>query len=105
MKGLRQYIRKYGRHLTEELALSVVDCRWNPLEVEEYSRDLVYYNVTKSSLGDMVYLANRYRMVRKANRQSCIRFALDVVGDIGLEGYAFDEMLCCNKDIDLRKYI
>lgn len=105
MKGLKQYIRKHGKHLTEELALSVIDCKWNPSEVEEYSKDLVYYNVTKSSLGDMVYLVNRYKIMKKANWQSCIRFALNVIGEVKLEGYAFNEMLYYNKDIDLRKYI
>lgn len=105
MKGLKQYIRKHGRHLTEELALSVIDCKWNPSKVEQYLKDLVYYNVTKSSLGDMVYLVNRYKIMKKANRQSCIRFALNVVEEVKLEGYAFDEMLYYNKNIDLRKYI
>lgn len=104
MKGLRQYIRKHGKHLTEELAIAVVKCKWNPSEIDEYTKDLVYYNVTKASLGDMVYLVNSYRMIRKANRQSCIRFALNVIGETKLEGYAFNEMLYNNKDIDLRNY-
>lgn len=85
--------------------MSVIDCRWNSSEVEEYSRDLVYYNVTKATSGDMLYLVNRYKLMKKANKQSCIRFALNVIGEIKLEEYAFDEMLYYNKDIDLTKYI
>ncbi len=33
MKGLRKYIAKHGRHLTEQLAMDALECRWNIPEV------------------------------------------------------------------------
>ena len=89
MKGLRKYISKHGRHFTEELAYNVAGRKYNALEVEKAAQRKVYYNVTGSTLGDMVYLTNTcwfqpYDDCKKKN--TCIDFTLKVVGDYGFHG-------------------
>lgn len=58
MKGLEQYIRKHGNHFTKELALKVTGDRWSSYDIERAAQKRVYYNVTKSTIGDMIYLAD-----------------------------------------------
>ena len=58
MKGLRQYIKKHGKHFTEELAYKTAGKRWSSTQIEKATQREVYYNVTASTLGDIVYLAN-----------------------------------------------
>ena len=56
MKGLEEYINKHGRHFTKELASKVTDERWDSSKLEKDAQKHVYYNVTGSTIGDMVYL-------------------------------------------------
>ena len=56
MKGLEAYIKKHGKHFTEDLATRVTCGKWNPSKVEAAAQSKVYYNVTASTVGDMVYL-------------------------------------------------
>ena len=58
IKGLRKYVKKYGRHLTEDLAYSAIPCIWTSEEVQKEAQRAVYYNVTSATLGDMLFLAN-----------------------------------------------
>ena len=45
MKGLRQYIRKHGRHFTEELAMTVTKGRWDPSEIMKKAESMVIVKV------------------------------------------------------------
>ena len=56
MNGLDRYIRKHGKHFTEELAFKVSGCKWSGRQIEKSAQKKVYYNVTGSTIGDMVYL-------------------------------------------------
>lgn len=57
MKGLKRYIRKHGKHFTEELALAVAD-KWSVEQVMNSAQKKVYYNITSATDGDIAYLAN-----------------------------------------------
>lgn len=109
MKGLKRYIKKHGRHFTEELALSVTNGRWRSSEVMEKAQSMVYYNVTGSTVGDMVFLANYakdtgnpfYRTIH-----NCVRFALCIVGEYALRnGAMFSKWVGDTKEFDLTPYI
>ncbi len=106
MKGLKEYLARHGRHLTERLVMDSIKIKWNTAEVMETSETMVYYNVTGSTVGDMVYLANEYHArCPKHHKARCVRYALETIGDAALEGHAFDRWLergCC---IDLVRYI
>ena len=56
MKGLEEYISKHGNHFTKELASKGTDERWDSSKLERDAQKHVYYNVTGSTDGDMVYL-------------------------------------------------
>ena len=95
MKGLRQYIRKHGRHFTEELAMTITRGRWNPSEIMEKAESMVYYNVTGSTVGDIVFLANYAKGTNKPlyrTMHNCVRFALCIVGEYSLrKGVMFNK--------------
>lgn len=103
MKGLRKYIARHGRHFTVELAMDVIDCKWNADEVRRASEALVYYNVSRATLGDMVFLANLFAY--DLPKRKCIRYALDMVGNVEAEGRAFCAWLRSDDNIDLSRYI
>lgn len=103
MKGLRKYIAKHGRHFTPELAAKVLDCKWNASEVERASDRVVYYNVSGATLGDIVFLTNLFSC--SFTKRRCIRYALEIVGDVNTNGYAFNAWLLSNEDINLNRYI
>ena len=56
MNGLEEYINKHGKHFTEELAIRVTEEKWSSSKLERDAQKHVYYNVTGSTVGDMVYL-------------------------------------------------
>lgn len=56
MRGLERYIEKHGRHFTSKLAVTVTGGKWDSSRIERDAQKQVYYNVTGSTLGDMVYL-------------------------------------------------
>lgn len=109
MKGLRQYIRKHGKHFTEELAMNATKGRWNPSEIMEKAESMVYYNVTGSTVGDIVFLANYVKDTGKSfykTKYNCVRFALCIVGEYALrDGVIFEKWTGENKDFDLTHYI
>lgn len=98
MKGLRKYIAKHGRHFTPELAAKVLDCKWNASEVEIASDRVVYYNVSGATLGDIVFLTNLFSC-------SLLKYALEIVGNVNTNGYAFNAWLLSKEDVDLNGYI
>ena len=109
MKGLRQYIRKHGRHFTEELAMTVTKGKWDSSEIMEKAESMVYYNVTGSTVGDIVFLANYAKDTGKPfykTKHNCIRFALCIVGEYALrDGAMFKKWVGDTRDFDLTPYI
>ena len=61
MKGLDRYIAKHGKHFTLELAMDITGEKWNPSKIEKETQKYVYYNVTGSTRGDMVYMMDRFK--------------------------------------------
>ena len=109
MKGLRQYIRKHGRHFTERLAMTVTKGRWSPSEIMEKAESMVYYNVTGSTVGDIVFLTNYAKDTGKPfykTKHNCVRFALSIVGEYALRnGVMFKKWVGDTKDFDFTPYI
>ncbi len=108
MKGLRKYLAKHGRHLTISLAKKATSNRWSAHEVESSSERIVYYNVTDSTLGDIIFLTNYYydsQLPVKTSRIACVRKTLRAVEDINAKELAFDLFLTLDENLDLRKYL
>ena len=109
MKGLRKYIKKHGKHFTEQLAMSVTSGKWSPSEIMEKAQSMVYYNVTGSTVGDIVFLTNYAKDTGKSfykTRHNCVRFALCIVGEYALhDGVMFNKWVGDTKDFDLTPYI
>ena len=113
MKGLEQYISKHGKHFTEQLALAVTDGRWDGVKVEKAAQRKVYYNVTGSTLGDMVYLTNwadmEYSLASKNHKATidrCLRYTIYIIGNYAFhEGLPFQEWLEDLADFDFTPYI
>lgn len=109
MKGLRQYIRKHGRHFTEELAITITKGRWNSSEIMKKAESMVYYNVTGSTIGDIVFLANYAKDTGKSfyrTKYSCVRFALDIAGEYALrDGAMFKKWVGDTRKFDLTPYV
>lgn len=103
MRGLKEYIAIHGKHFTIELAEHIIKCKWKSSEVMVASDRVVYYNVSKATIGDMVFLVNLFSDSFSKGR--CIKYALDIIGNVDREGYAFDAWLMSNEDIDLVEYI
>lgn len=110
MKGLEEYIAKHGRHFTEDLVRDAIFNRWSSLEIDRSSRDMVYYNVSSATLGDITYLANlHYQMFKifHPSKARCIKIALRTVGNVNANGFAFNHWMLENLygNIDLREYV
>lgn len=109
MKGLRQYVKKHGKHFTEELAMSVTKGRWDPEEIMAKAQSMVYYNVTDSTVGDIVFLTNYAKDTEKSfyrTKHNCVKFALCIVGEYALHnGTMFNKWIGESKNFDLTPYI
>lgn len=104
MKGLQEYITAHGEHLTVRLVEDTIYNRWSSLEVENASKEQVYYNVTQSTLGDVTFLVNvsNHKTLRKR-----LSYAFQVIGDVDMEGVAFYLWVLQHEDsgLDLREYV
>ena len=113
MKGLEEYIKVHGNHFTEELAHDVCRSRWSTFQIKESAQKLVYYNVTGSTDGDMVYLTDMvYRQLRPsggASLRRCIKPVLMWVEDYNKTGSPFCIWLSMKvvkeEDFDFTPYI
>lgn len=106
MKGLKEYISKHGNHFTEKLAIAVMDSKWSSSEIEKSSETMVYYNVSEATLGDIVFLVNKYKKNHcRATKKRCLKYALDIVGNYSSNGYAFTLFSLMNSGIDLKEYV
>ena len=91
MKGLEEYIEKHGNHFTEKLASDVSRKRWNSLKIQESAQKKVYYNVTGSTSGDMMYLMDMFHhfLSEQYTRERCVKLMLSWVGDYRKTGSPF----------------
>lgn len=108
MKGLKEYIRKHGIHFTEQLAMDVTRRKWNPSKVEKDAQKKVYYNVTGSTRGDMVYLMDMFYCFQYTEGK-CINLMLKWVGDYNRTNSPFCIWLSTvsldNREFDFTPYI
>ena len=91
MEGLEEYIKVHGNHFTEELAAEVTNRKWDSSEIVMAAQKRVYYNVTGSTIGDMVYLTDMIcnRPHKKQSLKRGIKEVLTWVQDYRREGSAF----------------
>ncbi len=70
---------------------------------------MVYYNVTGSTIGDIVFLTNYAKDTGKPlykTKHSCLKFALGIVGEYALrDGAMFKKWVGDTRDFDLTPYI
>lgn len=89
--------------------MNVTKGRWNPSEIMEKAESMVYYNVTGSTVGDIVFLTNYVKDTGKSfykTKYNCVRFALCIVGEYALrDGAMFKKWVGENKDFDFTHYI
>ena len=108
MKGLEGYIKKHGKHFTEELAFKAVRKKWSSEEIQKTAQSKVYYNVTSSTSGDIIYLVH---IVHEAypkeyyRKDYCVNYALNVIGDIDYAGSPFSDWILTIEDFDFTPYI
>jgi hypothetical protein len=80
--------------------------RFSADQVVKAAQKKVYYNVTESTLGDMIYLVNSCTLTKK---DKCVRYALSIVGDLFITEKPFSTWICllCLKeeDFDFTPYI
>lgn len=109
MKGLRQYVKNHGWHFTEKLAVDVTNGRWCSSEIMKKAESMVYYNVTGSTVGDIVFLTNYARNTGRSfykTKHNCVKFALCIVGEYALrDGAMFKKWAHDINDFDLTPYI
>lgn len=108
MKGLKEYIKKHGKHFTEQLAYDATMKKWSSKEIETTAQSKVYYNVTSSTLGDMVYLVHIvYKAYPKeyCRKDYCVDYALAVIGDVDYKESAFSNWILTIRDFDFTPYI
>lgn len=99
IKGLRKYVKKHGKHFTEELAYSAIPCLWDLEDVQLATQRKVYYNVTSATLGDMMYLMNyEYLSTERKHlsKNDAVDRTLAIVQDFKKgRGKAFKTFLSC----------
>ena len=108
MKGLKQYIRKHGKHFTEELALGATNGKWTKDDLVDLVESQVYYNVTGSTFGDIVFLVNYAKDSGKSffkTKHQCVRFALGIIGEYAMyDGVMFNRWVRDNRNFDLASF-
>jgi len=92
MKGLKEYIAKHGFHFTEELAYKAAGGKkWSADKIAVAAQKRVYYNVTRSTLGDMTYSTNAIYFCCNSSGYNtlarCITIMLNDVGCFEYFGY------------------
>ena len=111
MKGLKEYIAKHGKHFTEELASDVTRRKWDSSKIQKAAQKRVYYNVTGSTPGDMMYLMDMFHCYPSGQHThgKCINLMLSWVRDYHKTGSPFCiwlTMMTVNKEeFDLTPYI
>ncbi len=89
--------------------MTVTNGRWDSSEIMEKAESMVYYNVTGSTVGDIVFLTNYAKDTGKSfykTKYNCVKFALCIVGEYALrDGAMFRKWTEDNRDFDLTEYI
>ena len=102
MKGLEEYIKKHGRHFTEELAHDVMGRYWTFEDIEASLQKKVYYNVSGCTSGDIVYYANGMGF---ENKRDLIQWLMVTLLDVGCAEQMFSVFLMVYQDFDFTPYI
>lgn len=113
MKGLEEYIKVHGKHFTEKLAYKAAGNKWSASQIKKASQKKVYYNVTESTLGDMVYITNAVYLPKTCmfdTFNKCVDFMLSIIEDSHFyDKTVFDEWLLflerLEDDMDFTPYI
>ena len=107
MKGLEEYISKHGNHFTKELASKVTDERWDSSKLERDAQKYIYYNVTGSTVGDMVYLMTIGDSCQPYNKK--VKTMLSWIQDYNKTGSPFiiwlTVLIIKEQDFDFTPYI
>lgn len=109
MKGLKEYIEKHGKHFTVKLAYDVGGHKWTAENIKNSAQKKVYYNVTGSTLGDMVFIVHLYwHTFYNKSKNSCLDNMLSIIGNYYFYGgKVFDLWLYTIKEetFDFTPYI
>ena len=106
MKGLKEYIKKHGKHFTEELAYEAAGRKWSLKDIERSTQKKVYYNVTGTSMADMTYHVNRIHLDTGWSKRKCIGLTLKIVGDYKVgRDLALRNFIHRDKAFDFTPYI
>lgn len=105
MKGLKQYLKKHGKHFTVALAESSIPIKWNYSEVERAIKNEVWYNCWSATEGDMLYLINVAYQYSKKDKRTCMLFMLGTIGDYDEKEKWFDAFVLDNGNLDLNSYM
>ena len=107
MKGLERYLAVHGRHFTEQLACAVCDRKWSMPKIRRHTQSRVYYNVTGSTDGDMMYLMETFRYyLSDYTWHRGITLVTEWVGDYSKSGVPFSMWVSRHEDdFDLTPYI
>lgn len=111
MKGLKEYIKKHGCHFTKELAHAVCKVNWDSQKIMKSAQKHVYYNVTGSTEGDMLYLMDmfHYFLSDQYTWNQSLRLTLMWVEDYHKTGGPFctwmSRIVLNKEDFDFTHYI
>ena len=89
--------------------MTVTKGRWASSEIMEKAESMVYYNVTGSTVGDIVFLTNYAKDTGKPyyrTKHNCVKFALCIVGEYAMhDGVMFNKWVDDTKEFDLTPYV
>lgn len=113
MKGVVEYLNKYGYHFTKELVEDAIDLKWSVRDIMDSSQKKVYYNVTGSTDGDMAYITHwLYKnegWPKTDTKGGCINRMLWFIGNYEVGTYFFCSWLYHTarerKDFDFTPYL
>ena len=94
---LEEYIKANGKHFTPELTEKVLDIKWSGDTIQKFLEGRVYYNVTGSSLDDIVFWMNYYGKEKGRRKSQCWRQVKTLIEDYRNKGKFFDRWITCFK--------
>lgn len=113
MKGVVEYLDKYGYHFTRKLVEDIMHLKWSVDDIVDSSQKRVYYNVIGATDGDMAYLTqwlyDTDGWPDTDNKRGCISRMLWFIGNYDVGNYFFCSWLYRaarnNKEFDFTPYI
>lgn len=103
MKGFEEYLERHGSHFTVRLAMDIIRLRYSLSEIKDCIRGEVFYNVTGTTEGDMLFIVNSSysSSLRNASRR-----LMHIMGDFSYYDLTvFDKWAVRKRDFDLTPYI